>query len=115
MDIPDVPQQQQVPQGADSATMLASMGQAPPGIVQQGASADDAGMKIQHEFVDLGTGLQQWMKKITDLATQFPAFGPHAQAIAQAAMSVNDELNQGMMECIQQLRQQEPQAPPAGY
>lgn len=94
--------------------MLSAMGQQPPGIVQQGASPDDAGMQIQNEFVDLGTGLQQWMKKITDLAAQFPAFGPHAQNIAQAAMQVHDELNQGMMEAIKQLRQQEPVAPP-GY
>lgn len=92
--------------------MLSAMGQ--PGIVQQGANPDDAGMQIQNEFVDLGTGIDQFMKKITDMAAQFPAFGPHAQNIAQAAMGVKDELNQGMMEAIKQLRQQEPVAPP-GY
>lgn len=114
MDFPEIPQQQiqAPPQGGDSASMLSAMGQ--PGIVQQGASPDDAGMQIQNEFVDLGTGLQQWMKKITDLAAQFPAFAPFAQNIAQAAMGAHDQLNQGMMEAMKQLRQQEPAAPP-GY
>lgn len=114
--LPPVPQQaqpQQAPAPADSATMLAAMGHPPPALVDQ--STADPGMQIQSTFVDLDTGLQKWMKQITDLATQFPAFGPHAQNIAQAATTVRDELNQGMMEAIQQLRQQTPQAPPTGY
>jgi hypothetical protein len=110
--VPQMPTEQ-VPQGADPAAMLSAMGQS--GGVQQGTAPEDAAMQIQNTFVDLGSGLQQWMKKITDLAGQFPAFAPRAQKIAQAAMEVHDELNEGMMESIQQLRQQEPIAPPSGY
>lgn len=95
--------------------MLASMGQPPPGVVQQGASSDDASRQIQNEFVDLETGIQQFMKKITDLAGQYPAFNPQAQQIAQAATQVSSLLNDGMMSAIKQLSTTQPQAPPTGY
>lgn len=110
--VPQIPDQQQ-PQGADPAAMLSAMSQS--GGIQQSTAPNDAAMQIQDAFVQLGGMLDQFMKGIASLADHYPAFGQRAQGIAQSATGMKSDLNEGMMESIQQLRQQEPAAPPSGY
>jgi hypothetical protein len=102
---PQQPQQSQAP--VDPSGMLQAMGQ------PQGGG--DPAQGIQQIFVQLAQGIDQFMQQVQDLGDKFPAFQPHAQKIGQMADAVHSELNSGMMDAIQQLRGQEPQAPQSQY
>ncbi len=105
--------QMQPPQGqaVGPSQMLQGMGRP----VADPQAVDDAARAIQQQFIELETGLQTFVQKIGQLVQAYPAFGKHAQDIGAAVESVHGALNQGMLDSIQELRQQEPPAPPTGY
>ena len=78
-------------------------------------AVDEAARVVQQQFVQLETRLQSFVQQIGQLVQAYPAFGKHAQEIGQAVESVHGLLNQGMLDSIQELRQQEPPAPPTSY
>ena len=103
---PEVQMQQQ--QAAGPSQMLQAQGR--PAADPQ--AVDDAARQVQQQFIQLETGLQQFVQQIGQLVQQYPAFGKHAQGIGEAVESVHTALNQGMLDSIQELRTQEPPAPP---
>ena len=89
--------------------MLQSMGR--PAADPQAVEA--ARQAIQQQFMGLETQLQTLMQQVGQLINEYPAFGSRAQAIGEAIESIHGNLNEGMLESIKTLGEQEPAAPPS--
>lgn len=98
-------------QNLGNSEMLQQMGRPAP----DGAAVDAAAQRIREQFIGLETGLQQITQQIGELFQTYPAFGGKSQVIGQAIEQIHGALNEGMLESIRSLGEQETAAPPPTY
>lgn len=94
-----------------NSQMLQQMGQPAPDM----AAVDAAAQQIREQFIGLETGLQQLMQRVGQLIESYPAFGSKGQVIGESIEAIHGALNEGMLEAIRSLGEQEPAAPMGTY